>query len=286
VFASWTNSFSSLLCIFLISNVLKNRSSNVTRVLGLMVLIGAVGAMGLSALPNAAAMPHMSPSITFLPPVPVVGPGNPTIVLTTPGDGSTPTLDIRVGFLEPPSTGVTTVATAVAPLAFGGDCGLPAYSAGAGSYWIFESGGSTAEFDMMSAADTVSLLFAPGVINPIYTGTATGPASGSWVDQNLVANKAPSIDFLTNLFVFPLEVYLVLDCGWDTGVGGVQQINLLYQNTKIMLTQEPTAGEIIPIDATALVLGGISTPTMMLPLLAIAAGGAFVYLRFQVLRKD
>ncbi len=79
MFASWTNSFSSLLCIILISNVLKIRLSNVTRVLGLMVLIGAVGAMGLSALPNAAAMPHMSPSITFLPPIPVVGPGNPTI---------------------------------------------------------------------------------------------------------------------------------------------------------------------------------------------------------------
>ena len=266
--------------------------SNAQRILGMMLVFGAVGALGLSALPNAAAMPHNSPSITFLPAIPVVNGNAPTIVLTTPGDGSTPTLDIRIGVEEPPSTGVVTVATPVVPdgSGFGGDCGLPAYSSGAGSYWVFQSGGSTAEFDMMSPGDTISLLFAPGVINPIYTGTATGPASGMWVDQNLVANKAPSIDFLTDItvltFLPELEVYEVLDCGWDTGIGGVQTINLLYQNEKIMLTQLSMAGEILPIEATSLVLGAISTPTMMLPLLAIAAGGAFVYLRFQVLRKD
>jgi len=287
VFASWTNSFSSLLCIILISNVLKNILSNVTRVLGLMVLIGAVGAMGLSALPNAAAM---SPSVTYIPAIPVVEGSAPTFVLTSGVDGTTPTLDVRVGFVEPPSTGVTTAASAPSATAFppgGGNCGLPTYSSGAGSYWIFEDGvGGQVEFDMMSPADTVSILFSGGVINPQYTGTATGPATGVWVDQNLVANKVPSIDFLTDITVFPLEVYLFLNCGWDTGIGGIPTINLLYQDQKILLTQLSMAGEIIPIDATALVLGGITTPTMMLPLLAIAAGGAFVYLRFQVLRKE
>jgi len=288
VFASWTNSFSSLLCIILISYVLKNRLSNVTRVLGLMVLIGAVGALGLSALPNAAAM---SPSVTFLPPVPVVGPGNPTIVLTAGIDGTTPTLDVRVGLVEPLSTGIIiTGPTAPTFGAFppgGGDCGLQAYSSGGGSYWIFEDGvGGQVMFDMMSAGDTVSILFAPNVINPMYTGTASGPATGVWVDQNLVANKVPSIDFLTDQMAFPAEVYLFLNCGFDTGVNGIATLNILYNDQKQMITQEPTAGEIIPIDATALVLGGITTPSMMLPLLAIAAGGAFVYLRFQVLRKD
>jgi len=260
--------------------VLKNRFS-VTRVLGLMVLIGAVGAMGLSALPNAAAMPHNSPSVTTNPGVPVVEGSAPTIILTTPADGSTPTLDVRIGFAEPPSTGVVLAQAFPVPSPPGGDCSIDTYVSGAGSYWIFISAGTPAEFDMMSATDTVSILFATGVINPIYGGTATGPASGSWVDQNLVANKAPSIDFLAT--PVPFDPYTVQTCGFDTNGGA---LNNPFQNAQFIFTQLSMAGEIIPIDATALVLGGISTPTMMLPLLAIAAGGAFVYLRFQVLRKD
>jgi len=286
VFTSWTNSFSSLLCIILISNVLKNRLSNVTRVLALMVLIGAVGALGISALPNSAAM---SPSVSFIPTTPVVEGSAPTIVLTTPFDPTIPSLDVRIGFTEPPSTGILTMAdpTGGPAAGGGGDCGLRLYDPAStgGSYWAFEDGvGNEVEFDMMSAGDTVSILFAAGVINPIYggTGTATGPASGQWIDKS-PNNKAPSIDFLTNPLVFPPDEYTVEYCGWDTNSGAT---NSLFQDDARMQTQLSMAGEIIPIDATALVLGGITTPTMMLPLLAIAAGGAFVYLRFQVLRKD
>jgi hypothetical protein len=140
--------------------------------------------------------------------------------------------------------------------------------------WQFESPvGTDAEFDIPAGAE-VRIPFTGGSITvdySIFTGSpATGPASGTWVDQ---VNAAPA-------GVAFAGVYPAGHCGYDTaGTPGI----LPYSTTANLIAQVPVAGEIIPIDMTSLVIAGLMTQqTGLLTGLVVAAGFAFTVLRFIV----
>ena len=254
-------------------------------VLMIMVLIAP---LIVGSIPLAHAM--ATPSVTIIPGIPVIG-GTPTIKLTGASDGSTPHADIRVGLREPTSTGVT-LDTGVPPVGGflappGGECGLDRYSSGAGSYWVLTTDGAAVsvgnmlEIDLPGVGDMALIPFAPGMVTITYTGGASGPAMGEWVDDNAGAAKAPSITILAT--TIPFDPYSVRVCGFDdaTTTDGPFKIS------KEFVTQQPVAGKVLPLDTSALLLAGFSSnPVWILSALAVVAGGALTLLRFQVSKRN
>lgn len=246
-----------------------------------LMAIAVIATMVGSTAPLAYASD--TPALSLVPPVPVIG-GFPTIVVTGSA-GTVPHDNLRFGLREPPSTGVSL--TTVPPPSFT-DCGQDRYLAGAGSYWILTTDGAApslanmVEIDLPVAGASASIPFAPGPVVIAYSGGATGPASGIWVDDNTVANKVPAIDFLAT--VIPSNPYATLICGFDNaGTPNVQPFQIIQD----FRTQEPVAGEIIPINTTALLIAGISTSPMLVMVgLVAVASGIFTLLRFQVSQKN
>jgi hypothetical protein len=248
-----------------------------------LTLTVALASIVVGSIPVAYAS---SPGVTTVPSPVVIG-GFPDVIISA--SVGAPHLDVRVGLREPPSTGLTLVAVVPTPSPPGGVCGLDRYGAGAGSYWILTTdgvspitSGNMVEMDI-PVGGSVSIPFRDaGGVTIDYSGGATGPATGIWVDDNTVAGKSPSIDFLAT--TFPVyDPYRVRVCGFDTAGGG----NLPFEIAVDFESQKPVAGEILPINTTALLIAGFtSNPVWVLSALAVVAGGAFTILRLQINRKE
>ena len=256
-------------------------------------LLGVVGVLSIASLPSAMAQIN-SPLITFSPSTPDVG-GSVLVTLTgdptVGGTATAPHTDVRVGFANP---GFFIFDPGTSGLDGDGDgdpdnCGLstdipPTVDEDDWYYLMTVFGGTTAVEFFIPAGATVTLSIPGGVGGATTIGlaggatTTDGDLTGFWVPQNAGFPDAPALDELSP------PAYRFLDCGYDQGAGASGAGR--YSRATDFSTQQPVAGEIIPIDTTALLIAGVSSsPMWALLSLTVVAGIAFTLLRFQVERK-
>ena len=105
---------------------------------------------------------------------------------------------------------------------------------------------------------------------PFGSGTTT--VSGTWLDIGDVAGT-PSTDRVGN--------YRIGTCGFEDAT-----LSSAFEGYGLFSTTLPIGGVVIPVGATSLVLAGISSSALwIVPLVAIA-GVSFAVLKFQVSRKE
>jgi hypothetical protein len=275
---------------------MKASINNVRRLLTLMLSIAALGTVATITMQTAFAD---TPSVVVDPNPLIITSISNKIVLTGAGDGSLPHFDVRLGFQEPPIQDTNVVESGSNTpdgVNGGGTCDLDTTTddTDAGSYWVLTDGTTAdgtyiylpVEFDFPDTvpAPRVEIPLASGSVTISYFNGATGPASAVWTDQNdgagVPLQKAMSIDYLTGV---PTNTkYVIHYCGYDDATTA----NDHFSQEKEVQTQNPVAGEIIPINTTALLIAGISSsPMLALSALGFVAGAAFVVLRLQVTRK-
>lgn len=178
-----------------------------------------------------------------------------------------------------------------------GTCGFLPHPT-AGRYWDYWAVGSVAparlnmfvadQLALVRFGDSATTLVAePGVFG---TGVSNDPAQTGpfvWRSDTGVDNS-DVIDIFTP--VASGDAWAVAVCsnrmaadGSDTTSGAFVVIT---RQVSSFNTQQPVAGEIIPIDTTALLIAGVTTnPMWTLSALAVIAGVAVTVFRFQVYRK-
>lgn len=114
--------------------------------------------------------------------------------------------------------------------------------------------------------------------NAIITDAGTG--GHKWVRQD-GTTKADNSGTPASIGNPP---YRWAACGFESITANTFQE---FVSDSVFNNKKPVGGIILPIDTTALVLGGIlSNSIWILPVFAAIAGGAFVLLKFQVNRKQ
>jgi len=246
-----------------------------------MFTIAVIASMPI--LGTQSAFAQNSPSVSSVPAPIIAGSTTNLLTITTAPDATKPHADVKVSFAEPTviigwpgAPGAPDVAAAP-----GGTCTLPSITANPStrSYWIFRDAATglvDVKFDVGAApalVGMVSIPLAPGVVGVAYSGSASGPASGKWVD---IVNGAPmAINFAPDL-------YSAGHCGYDN-FGTLGATNSLYGTVSGIPSQKQVGGTIIPISTSALLIGGIaSTGLWMIPVLG-AAGFAVLTIRKKLL---
>ena len=167
-----------------------------------------------------------------------------------------------------------------------------------GRYWDYYSSGSGADarLRMLVAATAVTpqlalVRFGDGgdaQVGFFSSGVSVDPAQLAprvWRD-NTAGISTDTIDLVTG----PGEVWAVAVCANRHLANADPSTAGTFQATTFQVaafnTQKPVAGEILPIDTTALLIAGVSQNSLwILPTLALVAGAAFTLLRIQVHRK-
>ena len=266
---------------------MKFRDKGANKLLSLVILFAGVGVLLVSALPSVMAM-NMSPSAGTDPPTPVVG-GTMTVILQ-----AGPNLDHVDGIVRIYEPGKAP--TSNTNQFQSGDCSFaPTVGPGPANRKVIEFRQASDDtkinrYRMNSAGDELRIPVTSGTVTPTKIGTVTlEDNDGVWkrVEGGAGSGLPDSIDFFT---IAVGASYRLASCGYDFGtspsgdpVGTTEQFNV---NTPIP-TQLPVAGEILPIDTTALLIAGItSSPMWILPALGVAAGVAVALLKFQLRKQD
>ena len=231
-----------------------------------MILFGALSALMIPAMPLALAM--NTPGVGLTPQSPPVG----GIVTITINPVATPVTNLQMVMYESgePIAGI--------PLtAFPAFCTIPLAGSG-GDIWELQGAGGVPARITVPAGQVGTTTFGGGVpviVNPGVGGTVTPAGPYNWVNQ--VTAAADNLNLLTT----PITPYLLGICGYEGG------LDAFFGAFNSIFTQIPVAGEILPIDTTALLIAGVSSnPIWILPALAVVAGGALAVLRFQVSKRN
>ena len=267
--------------------------------LTLIVLISSLGTVGLGTMQHAWA----SPGITCLvSPLSIVAGG--TASWTCWGDpGSSPNVGgVTVLFRSFDDTGAAD-SFAVFPLG-GSSCigvgGFPTGFAFGGSggfdgltdiYIVGDGIGATGNpslFTIPQSTAAPSLPPIPGAQDsitwtysaPVFTTTADGvapaPSSTGTPTWEQIGTGGPPVPLTVGTWVFA-------SCASDSGVGG----GPIGTNSKALTVTKPVAGEILPINTTALLIAGASQNGIwILSSLALIAGASFALLRLQIYTKS
>ena len=240
-----------------------------SRIRNKTILLGVISALMISIIPMAAADPI--PGVSSSPSIPVVG-GSTTITIAPV---LYPVTSMKVVMFE------SGRATEAFPAFISPAPCLPPIGATAPlglNKWLLTRAGVPAEISATS--DTVLITYGSGAAPTVsFSGAGSViPAAGvfAWTDE-IVGNGIQPDNFglLTGAFPYSLGI-----CGYEGPA------SLPFDGFSSIFTQLAVAGEILPIDTTALLIAGISTNSMwILPTLAVVAGAAFTLLRFQVHRK-
>jgi len=225
------------------------------------ILLVAVGAMMLPAMPSAMAMPDVS-SGCF--PSPIVAGADCEIKVTANGKSTIEELNIyeNDGTNQTPDDD--------------DECSLPNAD---NSISVWELKDTTNTFRIQAflpQGETMKVLFKSGTVTVSVSSVgsgltddgsapdATDPESVSaiWDDINL--SVPASTGTLT-----PPDLYFILACGEDILGAG----NLKYQSSGVFENQAPVGGELLQINTAALLVAGISTSSLwMVPILGAVVG--------------
>lgn len=255
------------------------RIDSTIRLLTLTLIISGIGVLPIGTQ-NVFA--DNSPSVSSVPVPMVVGSSSNVVRITAAIDGTATHFQVRIEVAEPTVTLVGTGAPFVPPLgSTTGDCTLQSIGVNpsARSLWQFESPvGTDAEFNIPLGSEVRIPFTGPGAVTvdySIFSGVpATGPASGTWVNQ---VNVAPAAVNFAGLYPFG-------HCGFDAA--GAIPAGLPYGTVGNLVAQLPVAGEIIPIDMTALVIAGVMIQQVwMLSGLTVVAGFSFTVLKVLVNKR-
>jgi len=256
---------------------MKFRDKGAKKFLSLVILFAGVGVLLVSAIPNAYAM---SPSISPSPATPVVA-GALDVIVTATG-ASTNHIQGIVRVYEPgvdPAAGGetsfttcdfgTTVVTVAGRRVF--------------EFRQFSAQGVANEYTMTIGGSDLVIPFTAGAIVPtLGAGISLDENTGIWIRAEGAGSLIPSIDFLTANVG---DEYRLATCGYD--FAGLPPGRGQYDVTTPFPTQQVVAGEILPIDTTALLIAGItSSPMWILAALGVATGVAVALLKFQVRKQD
>ncbi len=258
--------------------MLMKQAKRILRLLTIMLTVAAIGALATSSIQSASAM--FSPSVSSNPAPLIVGFGGNLITITAAVDGTQPHEDVRISIAEPTviigwgaNQPGTPAVLNVNPIP-GGTCTLPPVQANpnARSVWHLQTAGVDSLFDIPVGGVVKIPFTGPGAVAIIYSGGATGPATGTWVDQ--VNAASASVAFVTS----GLSLYSGGHCGYDL-VGTTGTTNNLYGTVSTLSSQFPVGGSIIPIDTTALMIVGLSSGLVWIfPTIAAGIGiGAAAY---------
>ena len=226
------------------------------------ILLVAVGAMMLPAMPSAMAMPDVA-SGCF--PSPIVAGADCEIRVTANGKSSIEELNIyeNDGTNQTPDDD--------------DECSLPNAD---NSISVWELKDTTNTFRIQAflpQGETMKVLFKSGTVTVTVSSVgsgltddgsapdATDPESVSaiWKDINL--SVPASTGTLT-----PPDLYFILACGEDVIVG---LPNLDYQSSGFFQNQAPVGGELLQINTAALLVAGMSTSLFwMVPIIGAAVG--------------
>ena len=240
---------------------MRHSINRLTKLLTLAVLFAGVGSI-MSSAPLAFAAPD---------------PGQGAFPNAVVQNGQT---TLRLG------TGVHQAFTGVNEIAVFTDetvstCPLPA---AVGSEKRFDLRDSANPFAIVTVTlDTttsfISMPWGTGASFPIVMngiGTVSGSGSYHWADSAGAAGTPADSTAVLDTLTFP-------SCGTEGADQGSAQP---YSGDAIFSVVPPVAGELIPIDVTAVLLAGALTNQMMLlPLLGLVAATAFVVLKLQLRRN-
>jgi len=230
------------------------------------ILLVAVGAMMLPAMPSAMAMPDVS-SGCF--PSPVVAGADCEIKVTANGDATVEELNVYEsdGANTNPDTFDSGDSSA---------CPLPNDDVSL-SVWELKNTGNTARIQaFLPQGETMKVLFKSGTVTVTVSSVGSGlttdgttpdasdPESVSAIWDDINNSVAASTGTLT-----PPDLYFILACGEDILIGQ----NLNYQSNGIFQNQVPVGGELLQINTAALLVAGISTSSLwMIPILGAVVG--------------
>jgi len=245
---------------------MKLMSSNFQRILCLGVLFAGIAVL---IIPDAFAMP--GPGTERVPSKPIV---DETIIFKIIANNLA---THEINKLRAYDTGQT---VGIAGIPAQPDCVLAGGDVGV-TVWELQRAGSTLKFDV-EAGQTFAVKFGKGLAPTFPGNTAVNfdPAAGAFtwtvVDGPNVANN---IDDLVQSTDVPLAPYQWAACGIE-----LDDTPFIFSDS--FFTQIAVAGELIPIQTSALLLAGFNANAIwILPALVAVAGGAFAVLRFQVQRK-
>ena len=142
-------------------------------------------------------------------------------------------------------------------------------------------------FDLAADGDFFEARFGDGSPAEL-TFSAGGSAQGSgaffWYDINGGGAGTDVIDVLVSFSAISTDPrYRYVVCGFETTT---TPGDTYTDQRDSFFTQKPVAGEILPIDTTALLIAGVSAnSSMVLAGLVVVAGSSFALIRFITLRK-
>jgi len=225
------------------------------------ILLVAVGALMIPAMPSAMAMPDVSPGCF---PSPVVAGADCEIRITA--NGNSDVRQVRVyesnGANDNPDDDDT--------------CDLPNADA---SLEVWELRNTADTFPIkafLPQGESMKVLFKDGTQTVVVTSAGSGlttngdipdasdpdSVSGKWVNLNSAVAAA------TDTLSAP-DRYYILACGEDI----LQGDNDFYQSSGLFENQLPVGGELLQINTAALLVAGISTSLFwMVPILGAVVG--------------
>jgi len=247
------------------------------------ILLVAVGALMIPAMPSAMAMP--GPAMTFIPGTAVQG---QTITIELLAD--TNFLDTEIEMLRVSSPGkgdITEVLTQIniplLTLNLGSSCDNGLYDAtnpGNVPVWELQRNNMRVGISFDDAADGVQVTFGGGG-TPTVTEIGTvviSPGAGTYDWVQLTPGLGAVAD---NLDV--VGAYLTGTCGgdkMDTGNKGA------YADFPSLFVDPPVAGVLLPINTSALLIAGITTSAIWLvPVIGGAVAAGFTLYKLQPKRK-
>ena len=247
---------------------------SLAKIISKKAIIFLLAAMAISIPSSQMAFADPLPSVSLTPQVPVQG-GVATITITP---ALFPVNGMSLVMYEAPES------PQVVPPFVGDTCLIPIIPAVAtNNIWRLEDGsGTIVRFSIAAGGNAVVTFGAGGTptVTVSGVGSSVTPPSPAYVWADKVGGNGIQADNLALLTADVGGDYQLGICGRE---GAAQTA---FQGFSAVSTQKPVAGEILPINTTALLIAGISSnPIWVLSALAVIAGGAFTLLRLQVGRN-
>jgi len=236
------------------------------------ILLVAVGAMMIPAMPDAMAMPDVSSGCFDSP---VLAGLDCEIRVTA--NGKSDVQQLRVYESDGANTNPDDNDSGNQSA-----CPLPNDDTSLSVWELRNTGDSAAIKAFLPQGSTMKVVFKDGTVTvtvPPGSGLTTNgdlpvasdpdSVSAKWIDQNAPITPAAT-DTLT-----PPDIYFILACGEDI----LSQSRVNYQSSNLFENQAPVGGELLQINTAALLVAGISTGSFwMVPIIgAVAVAGYGVY---------
>ena len=249
-----------------------------------LFLISAICGIIVSTAPQAFASPGLGTSED--PGVPALG---GIVRLRAVATADAPMSDLHIRVYEP---GLSSIAVEPPGTVDGdGYCDLTNPDASL-RVWDLQrattpSTAGYALFDLAADGDYFEVRFGDGSPAEVtFSAGGSGQGSGAyfWYDINGGGAGTDVIDVLVPFSSLPADPrYRYVVCGFETTT---TPGDTFTSQKDSFFTQKPVAGEILPINTTALLIAGVSAnSSMILAGLAVVAGSSFALIRFITLRK-